>query len=460
LGLPTEFPLAARREAEEAARSVVPPTADHTDIPFVTIDPATSRDLDQAVCLQRRPGGGYRVWYAIADVAAFVRPGGDLEAETWRRGQTVYLPDGKVPLHPPELSEGAASLLPDEVRPAVVWSIDLDADGGTQQVRLERAAVRSRAKLDYVGVQRDVDAGRAPDAVALLPEIGQLLVAQGLARGAIELPTLEQEVEPDGAGWRLVLEPSVAVEEYNAQISLLTGRAAAQLMLDGGLGLLRTMPPARPEALIRLRAAAAALGIPWPEGVTVGAMVAGLDPAAPRAAAFLEQVPEMLRGAGYAAFEGDPPAVREHSGVAAPYAHVTAPLRRLADRYATEVCLSLHNGADVPSWAREALPKLPEVMSATDRTANAAERGVIDLVEAALLADRVGDVFDAAVLDVVEANGHGRAAGGTVAIDDPPVRARCDGAGLPLGGRIRVRLVEADPARRRVQFVRADEGMR
>jgi exoribonuclease R len=112
-----------------------------------------------------------------------VRPGGELEAETWRRGQTVYLPDGNVSLHPETLSEGAASLLPDADRAAVVWTIDLDADGATVAVEVARARVRSRAKLDYVGVQADADSGRLAEPIALLPEIGTLLLARGLDRG-------------------------------------------------------------------------------------------------------------------------------------------------------------------------------------------------------------------------------------------------------------------------------------
>ncbi|MFD0823526.1 ribonuclease catalytic domain-containing protein, partial [Micromonospora zhanjiangensis] len=251
---------------EAAARPPRPP-ADHTDVPFVTIDPAASRDLDQAMCLSRRSGGGYRVRYAIADVASYVRPGGDLEAETWRRGQTVYLPDGKVPLHPENLSEDAASLLPDVDRAAVVWTIDLDADGAIVAVDLERALVRSRAKLDYPGVQADADAGRLPEPVALLPELGALLVERGLDRGAINLPLPEQDVEPDGDGWRLVLRAPLPVEDYNAQISLLTGMAAAEIMLEHRVGLLRTMPAPKPEAVQKLRLAAAGLGIDWPEGM-------------------------------------------------------------------------------------------------------------------------------------------------------------------------------------------------
>jgi exoribonuclease R len=439
LELPTEFPPAAQREAEAAANPAQTTGTDRT---------AISRDLDQAVCLERRDGG-FRVYYAIADVIAVVRPGGPLEAETWKRGQTIYFPDGKVPLHPPVLSEGAASLLPDESRAAVLWTIDLDANGTTTEVRVERARVQSRAKLDYVGVQSDVDANRLHPSIALLPEIGKLLVARALERGAIDLPMPEQEVEPDGTGWKLTLRAPVPVEEWNAQISLLTGMAAARIMLDGGIGLLRTMPPAPPESIGRLKGAARALGIPWPHGASAGEVIAGVNPAEPHAAAFIDQAAELMRGAGYTAFNGAPPEQPLHGAVAAPYAHVTAPLRRLADRYATEACLALTAGLDVPQWVREALPRLPEVMSTTDRTAGAATRGAVDLTEAMLLKDRIGEEFDAAVVDV-DNNHHHK--GGAVAIAEPPVRARCEGTDLPLGERIRVRLVEADPDRRKVLF--------
>ena len=450
LKLPGEFPPPALAEAEAAAGGTPLPEADLTDVPFVTIDPASSRDLDQALHLSRRDGG-YRVRYAIADVAAYVRPGGALEAETWVRGQTVYLPDGRIPLHPPVLSEDAVSLFPDVERAAVVWTIDLDADGAITAVALGRARVRSRAKLDYAGVQAEVDAGTAGEAYALLPELGELLARRAADRGAISLPLPEQELEADGDGWRLVLRAPLPVEEHNAQISLLTGMAAAGLMLGGGVGLLRTMPAPRPEAVAKLRAAARSLGVPWPGDAPVGAVVAAADPASPRGAAFLDQAAELLRGAGYTAFDGAAPQETGHGGVGAPYAHVTAPLRRLADRYATEVCLALHEGRDVPEWARAALPKLPEAMATTDRVASAADRGAVSLAEAVLLAGRVGEVFDVGVLDVDD---NRKKPGGTVALDDPAVLARCLGD-LPLGERITARLTVADPKTRTVQFERA-----
>lgn len=448
LELPEGFPPAAQAQAEAAAVEVKLPDTDRTELPFVTIDPPGSRDLDQAVCLSRRDGG-YRVHYAIADVAAYVASGSPLEAETWRRGQTVYLPDAKVPLHPQVLSEGAVSLLPGVDRAAVVWTIDVTADGETAAVHLERARVRSRAKLAYEGVQSDADSGSLAEPIALLPELGRLLTARGLERGAINLPLPEQEIEPHDGGWRLNLRAPLPAEEWNAQISLLTGRAGASIMLAGRLGLLRTMPAPDPEAVARLRIAAKGLDVDWPDGMTVGQVLARLDPAQPKAAAFVDEAAELLRGAGYTAFAGQVPADPLHSAVASAYAHVTAPLRRLADRYVTEVCLALHEGREVPAWAAAALPELPAVMSGTDRIASAAERGAVDLVEATVLAGRIGEIFPAVVLDT----NHGKP-GGTVALDEPAVRARCDGE-LTAGSRVTVRLTQADPAKRLVRFALA-----
>ena len=461
LELPTQFSPAAQEEADRIVTSgpALPP-ADRTDVDFVTIDPPTSMDLDQAMCLQRREGGGFRVWYAIADVSTFVSPGGPLEGDTWKRGQTVYLPDGKVPLHPLNLSEGAASLLPGHDRPSVLWTIDLDADGATTAVRVERAVVRSRAKLDYPSVAARAARGTIDEPIALLPEIGKLLLDRGLARGAIDLPIPAQEVEPVDGGWALDFVAPSAIETYNAQISLLTGAAAAQIMLVGRVGLLRTMPPPDPHAIARLRVAAASLGIVWPDGATAGRVIDAVDGSSPRGTAFLGHAAELLRGAAYTAFDGAVPEQAGHGGVAAPYAHVTAPLRRLADRYASEVCLALHAGAEVPEWARSALADLPRVMASTGHVASAAERGAVDLAEAVLLEGSVGERFEAAVLDVDPArsgsSGAPHTPRGTIAIDRPAVRARCEGDGMVPGERIGVRLAEADPVRRRVTFTTAE----
>ncbi|WP_062348678.1 RNB domain-containing ribonuclease [Herbidospora yilanensis] len=444
--LPDEFPPAVLDEATAtASRRFV--GDDRTDLPFLTIDPPGSMDLDQALCLEERQGGGYRVWYAIADVGSFVRPGGAIDREARRRGETVYLPDGRVPLHPPVVSEGAASLLPGEIRPVALWCIDLDADGEVVGFDVQPALVRSRERLDYDYVQTLVDTGRADGTLRLLAEIGPLRMEIERARGGVTLPTPDQEVVRSGDGYRVEFRSPQPCEEWNAQISLLTGMCAAQMMLDAEVGVLRVLPAAGPADVGKVRRMALALGVPWPEGAGYGEVVHGLDPKIPGHAAFLHESTVLLRGAAYVAFDGEPPPDALHAAVAAPYAHVTAPLRRLVDRYATEVCLAVASGEPVPEEISEVLAALPREMSAATRRSSGVDRACVDLVEAFLLRDRIGETFEAVVVDVAE-NGKS----GQIQLADPAVIARCDGADLPLGHRISARLLRADTATREIRF--------
>lgn len=445
LELPEGFSPEVLAEAEQAAGTSLVGLDDQTGLDFFTVDPPDSMDLDQAMYLEAA-GDGFTVRYAIADVAAFVRPGGAIDLEAHRRGATAYFPDLRVPLHPPVLSEGAASLLPDQTRPVVLWTLALDASGTLTRTEVGRALIRSRRKLSYEGVQRDLDAGTAEPQLVLLREIGTRRQALARARDAVDLPTPEQEVDdgPDGRP-RLSFRAPLPCEAWNAQISLLTGMAAAALMIEARVGLLRTLPPADPQAVASLRRSALALGLPWPKGAPYGDVVSALDPNQPAAAALLTLTTRLLRGAGYVAFDGEAPDQPLHSAVAAAYAHCTAPLRRLADRYVNEICLSLCAGAPIPDWVRAALPSLPEEMSGSDRRAHAVDRAVVDLAEAIILAPRVGQEFDAVVVESTSK-------GGIVQLVDPAVRARCEGADLPLGKALRVRLVTADAVSRKVIF--------
>jgi exoribonuclease R len=447
LKLPEDFPADVLAEAEAAAKAPDLPSDDVSDLRFLTIDPPGSTDLDQAMHLERR-GAGFRVRYAIADVAAFVRQGGALDLETHRRVETLYSPDQRTPLHPTVLSEGAASLLPDQVRPALLWTLDLDADGEQTAVDVRRALVRSRDRFDYGQVQDLVDGGTDDERLLLLAEVGKLRMQLEVDRGGVSLPIPEQEVVEDGDTFRLEYRTTRPVESWNEQISLMTGMAAADLMLHGEIGILRTLPKAPDGALQRLRRAARALGVDWPADLSYAEVVHGLDPSNPRHAALLEEATSLLRGAGYTAFDGGIPENATHAAVAAEYAHATAPLRRLVDRYVGAVCLALCSGDEVPGWARAALPKLPDEMAEADRRAHELERECVALMEAAVLHGREGEEFDAVA---VETDPKG---GGTVQLADPAVRAAC-GGDLPLGDRVRVKLVEADVATRSVRFALA-----
>jgi len=452
--LPAEFPPDVLEDAERAARAPLPDLPDYTGLPLITLDPPSSRDLDQAMAIGRR-GDGYRVWYAISDVGSFVRPGSPLDREARSRIGTYYLPDGRVPLHPSILSEGAASLLPDCDRPALLWRIDLDSSGDTTDVDVRRVIVRSRARLDYPSTQMALDNDIAPDTIRLLREVGTLLQAREVSRGGISLNGPVQQVVADRDGWRLEYRSALPIEDWNAQISLLTGMAAADLMLYAEVGILRVLPEPGPATVYRLRRTARALRVRWPEGEPYAALIRRMDGSRPRHAAFLTEAASLLRGAGYEAFDGAMPARPGHAALAAEYSHVTAPLRRLVDRFAGEVCVSLCEGRQIPDWVHEALPALPELMDAGDRKCKAVERACVDLAEAVLLRNRVGEVFDGVVLDLnerVDWDHNGKPDAGVVMLRDPAVIGRLDGHDLPQGVELRVRLVAADPATRRVLF--------
>jgi len=444
--IPVGYPDEVVADAKRAIAAVELPDADETAIEFLTIDPPESKDLDQALHIERR-GSGYRVRYAIADVAAFVAPGSPLDEEAHRRGVTLYAPDGNTRLYPPELSEGAASLLPGELRPALVWTMDVDETGEGTDVHVRRARVRSRKKLDYGGVQHALDDGSADEVLRLLREVGILRQQREARRGGVSLQLPEQEVMTAPDGYELSYRAPFPVEGWNAQISLMTGMAAAELMLEGEVGILRTVPAADPARLERFRHTAKALGVLWPKDTPYPAFVRTLDANVPRQAALLAAAAGVMRGSGYTAFDRHAPSHAEHAALASTYAHTTAPLRRLVDRYVGETCIALSEGRKVPGWVATELPELPDVMELADRRASQYEAGIVSAVEAALLEGSVGKTFEAVVIEV-DRDG----AAGSVELRDPAVTARCDGPGLPLGETVTVRCTLADVLKRQVRF--------
>ncbi|MGN7727034.1 RNB domain-containing ribonuclease [Luteimonas sp. 22616] len=452
LGLPSAFPPEVEQAAAAAAAHSRLPDEDRSDIAFVTIDPPDAMDLDQAMFVERN-GDGYRVHYAIADVAAFVSAGDPIDLEANRRGETLYGADAKIPLHPKALSEDAASLLPDQLRPALLWTIEVDASGEGIAVDVRRARIRSRAKLDYTGVQADIDAGKADPMWAVLREIGELRKQREQRRGGVSLPLPEQEIRVEDGRWALEFRARHPVEDWNEQISLLTGMAAAHLMVEHRIGLLRTLPEADPRAIARLHRTARALGIDWPQSRGYPDFIRSLDPANPHHVAMMTACTTVLRGAGYVAFDGAVPEHSQHAALASQYAHVTAPLRRLVDRYTGEVCVALCAGTPVPQWVLDALLGLPATMQESARRAGRYENAVLDLAEAAALAPRVGETFEGAIVEVEQKVPRR----GEVMLREPAILARVEaGSELPLGEQVRVRLVEADPASRRIRFELAE----
>lgn len=437
LKIPPTFPGAVVAAASAAAdRAPGAGHVDRTDLPFVTLDPAASTDLDQAFTIERS-GDDLLLRYAIADVGWFVEANGPIDAEAWQRGTTMYFPDGRTGLYPPVLSEHAASLLPDGPRPAVVFAVRLSADGVPTLDGAERAVIRSRAKLAY-------DSVRPEELPPELDEFARRMAHGDEIRGASRVEPPEQEIEPDGAGsYRISFRPRLATEDANASMSLATNMAVGSALLRAGTGLFRVMPAPDERAISRLRHTAHAMGLNWPKHTELQVFEHTLDPDRARDAAFMMAIRRAGGGARYVPFDAG--VVPWHAAMAATYSHATAPLRRLADRYVVAAALAVANGHAVDEAVQAAFPLLPEVMERADAIGSKIERGAIDLAEAVVLQGSEGTEYTAVVTDQDER-------GARIQLREVAVVARVKVAGVGLGDEIRVRLVEADPLRRLIRF--------
>jgi exoribonuclease R len=410
---------------------------DRTDIDFVTLDPAGSTDLDQAFAIEQA-GDEVTLLYAIADVARFVVPGGAIDQEAWRRGVTVYLPDGRASLHPPALAEAAASLLPDGPRPAVVFAVHVAPDGAVRLVGAERSVIRSRAQLAY----SSVTSGELPDGFAEFVRRVELAEAE---RGASRVDEPEQQVEAAESGFSLRFSPRNEIERQSATLSLATNMAVADALYAAHTGLFRTMDAVDERRTGRLRNTARAFGLDWPRDTSLADFLRRLPTDHPAAGAFQLAVRRAGGAATYRPF--DEGVVPWHAAIAATYCHATAPLRRLADRYVIEAAVAVMAGRAVPEWVSDAFAALPEAMQRGDALANKVDRAALDAAEAVVLAGREGEVFDAVVTDEDDR-------GVRIQICEPAVVARVAARHVDPGDEIRVRLTRADPAVRIVEFAR------
>ncbi len=440
--VPSAFPPEVEEAAKEAAQRQPSDHVDRTAMPFITLDPASSTDLDQAFAIEASgtaSGSDLLLHYAIADVAWFVRDGDPLDVEAWKRGTTCYLPDGKAAQYPKVLSENAASLLPDGSRPAVIFTVRIAADGAVKLDGATRALIRSRAKLAYENVRDD----QLP---AHFADVANRIAAAEDRRGAARVDPPEQQVERDGDGhYRLTFRPTLLAEKRNAALSLACNLAVADALYAAGTGLFRVMAPPEPRAIERLRGTAKAFALDWPETMALADFEKRLDPARPRDAAFMLAVRRAGNGASYVPYTAE---TRPwHAAMAATYAHATAPLRRLADRYVVQAALAVANGQLLPQTVLDAFQSLPTVMAKADARDGQVERAVIDLSECVMISGREGESFSAVVTDIGEN-------GARIQLCDLPIVARVTAHGALPGTPLTVRLLGADLERRQISFER------
>lgn len=436
--VPQSFPPDVLDAADDAATRTPTEHVDRTAWAFITLDPATSTDLDQAFTIERA-GDDLILHYAIADVAWFVTAGDALDREAWKRGTTLYLPDGKAGLYPPALAEGAASLLPNGPRPAVVFHVRVGSDGAAVLDGAERAIIRSRAKLAY-------DSVTAAELPADFGEFARRVQAAAATRGAGTIEPPEQQVERVGDDqFQLVFRPRLPSEDQNAAMSLACNLAVADAMFHASTGLFRVMPEPDERAVKRLRHTARGFGMAWAAEQSLAEFSRTLDALDPKQAAFMLAARRAGGGADYQQFI--PGVTPWHSAMAATYAHATAPLRRLADRYVVQVALAIANGRAVPDDVAEALPLLPEPMDRADATGNRIERAVLDLAEAVILKGHEGESFDAVVVDDDDD-------GTRIQLLEVAVVAKVKAHNVEPGDQLRVKLIATDLDKRTVQFER------
>ncbi|MDA4894621.1 RNB domain-containing ribonuclease, partial [Streptomyces sp. MS2A] len=292
---------------------------------------------------------------------------------------------------------------------------------------------------------RALDAGEESPA-SLLPEVGALRFAQESARGGASLNLPDEEVvrREDGT-YAIERRHPLPVEEWNAQLSLMTGMAAAEIMLEARIGVLRTMAQPDDAAFEEFRRRTRALGRPWTTG-RYGDYLRGLDRADPLTPPILEAATTLFRGAGYVTFDGTVPQDAGQAAIGAPYAHATAPLRRLVDRWALTICLAAARGEEVPDWVRESLSSLPAIMQASGQRASRLESETVNRVEAALLTPLIGSSVPATIIEI-------RKDRAEVQLTDPVVTATAPvPPGAAPGSVVSLRVVGADIARGEIEF--------
>jgi exoribonuclease R len=322
----------------------------------------------------------------------------------------------------------------------VVFTVRVDPQGAVRLDGAQRAMVRNAAKLAYDSVK---PAELPPD----FDELARRIEAAEARRGAARVDPPEQEVVALGDGrYELAFRPMTEAEQRNAALSLAANLAIADALLAHRTGLFRVMGEPDKRAIRRLRLTAKALGLDWPQQMSLESYEPTLDHRDPKQAAFMLAIRRAGPPAAYMPYvEGVRP---WHSAMAASYAHATAPLRRLADRYVVQATLAVANGRAVPHTVTEAFAKLPAVMARADARSRQVQRAAVDLAETVMLHGREGESFSSVITDIDQR-------GARIQLCSMPVVARVAAEGVQTGDELQVSLVSADPERRELKFARA-----
>lgn len=499
--LPDEFPdEVAEAAAQAPARVRLEDEIDRVDLrdrAFLTIDPETARDFDDAMCVEDGPRSGLtRLWVAIADVSHYVRPGTALDREARIRGVSVYLPHRAIPMLPSPLSAGICSLNPEVDRCAMVARMDIDAHGHVVEARFQAAVIRSRARLDYGGVAAalggDLRGPRARYADHLpqlrrMQELAHRLRAVRDARGSLDFDIPEPVVVLDEDDPRLVrdVRRSRALPEVKEAYRLVedfmlaANEAVARYFVERGLDTLwRIHAVPKEERLEEFAELAQSFGVVFsPEDGRSPRKVRDFlatihGKPMERALSFL-----LLRSLKQAVYDVENVG---HFGLAAPeYLHFTSPIRRYPDLVVHRLLKNQLRAEGLPAGGvryvepppRDELERQAVESSSHERRAMEAEREVVDMYRTFLMRDRVGEEYDGTVTGVtsfgifveivdpfveglVRMERLGQDAGDRFVFDERTVRlvGKQSGRSFALGDAVRVRIENVSVPRRKIDL--------
>ena len=415
-GIPFEFPEAAIREAEDAAK--LPLSEDKREdlrhLPIVAIDPADARDHDDAIWAEPDGQGGFRAVVAIADVSYYVRPGGQTDREARKRGNSVYFPDRVVPMLPEVLSADVCSLKSGADRAAMACHLSIDSEGRIKDWRFTRAIVRIAEVIAYEEAQRRIDASEAEAHLANLWEAWRLLEKARNARDPLNLELPERRVVLDEQGRiaeiaiRERLDAHRVVEDF-----MIAANVAAAKALEAKVApvVYRIHEAPSREKLVALKDYLATFDRKLSLGqvITPSLFNRMLKDIADEAEKAL--IMEAVLRSQTQAYYG--PRNAGHFGLSlGSYAHFTSPIRRYSDLLVHRALVDAYGleqprpKADLPPTSglsdrdRGDLARVSEAISNAERRAMEAERDTIDRYVAAWLSGKVGEVFDTRITGV------------------------------------------------------------
>jgi ribonuclease R len=482
--IPNEFSRSILDEAERAQPASMEGREDWRSLPLVTIDPPDAKDHDDAVHAvpDEDPNnqGGYILTVAIADVAAYVRPGSAMDSEAQERGNSVYFPDRVVPMLPERISNNLCSLRPREDRPALAVRMVIGPDGRKIRHSFHRVMMRSAEKLSYQQAQAAIDGHPDETTKPILDTILKPLWAgYELVRKArdvreplfLDLPERKIVLNPDGTVDRVFVPERLEAHKLIEEFMILANVAAAESLEQAGSDLIyRVHDEPSLEKMRSLSEVLASIGLKVP---TQGALKPELFNRILRSVdgsehqLFINEV--VLRSQSQAEYAAEN---YGHFGLnLRRYAHFTSPIRRYADLIVHRALISgLKLGRDgLPStMTRAELIEVAAKISAAERRAMAAERETIDRLIAHFLADRIGATFNGQISGVTKAGlfiklsetgADGFVPAATIGNDyyryderTHSMRGEDSGETYRLGDKVEVKLVEAAPVAGALRF--------